>query len=306
MQYRHRFHAGSFADVHKHVTLLALLAALQRKDGGFLYLETHAGRGSLRPDAPEHRGRRVRRRAALRALQPPPTRHGGAAHYLAQLQLLRAELNNAHAYPGSPLLAARSCARRIVRCCSRSCPARRGRSCARCAATHARARRTGDGFERLRAYLPPPERRSLVFIDPPYEERVDFERVANCGQEALRRLRSAVIVAWYPIKDARTTSAGSRVWRRDRLRQSWSVRMVALSARFAGVTEWLGTADPESALSIRGAHASLARRTARRVQQPGAGGMSIRTLRDRGLSVPAGRASQSRTAPLVGTCRTHV
>ena len=45
MKYRHSFHAGNFADVHKHVTLLALLDALKRKDGGFLYLETHAGRG---------------------------------------------------------------------------------------------------------------------------------------------------------------------------------------------------------------------------------------------------------------------
>ena len=46
MKYRHEHHAGNFADVHKHVTLLALLAALRRKDKGFLYLETHAGRGA--------------------------------------------------------------------------------------------------------------------------------------------------------------------------------------------------------------------------------------------------------------------
>ena len=45
MKYRHNFHAGNFADVHKHVTLLALLSALKRKDKGFAYLETHAGRG---------------------------------------------------------------------------------------------------------------------------------------------------------------------------------------------------------------------------------------------------------------------
>ena len=46
MKYRHEHHAGNFADVHKHVTLLALLTALKRKDKGFLYLETHAGRGA--------------------------------------------------------------------------------------------------------------------------------------------------------------------------------------------------------------------------------------------------------------------
>ena len=45
MQYRHSFHAGNFADVHKHVGLLALLRALQKKEKGFLYLDTHAGSG---------------------------------------------------------------------------------------------------------------------------------------------------------------------------------------------------------------------------------------------------------------------
>ena len=45
MKYRHSFHAGNFADIHKHITLLALLAALKRKDKGFAYFETHAGRG---------------------------------------------------------------------------------------------------------------------------------------------------------------------------------------------------------------------------------------------------------------------
>jgi 23S rRNA (adenine2030-N6)-methyltransferase len=52
MKYRHRYHAGNFADVHKHVTLLALLAALQKKDKGFLYLDTHAGRGAYDLSSP--------------------------------------------------------------------------------------------------------------------------------------------------------------------------------------------------------------------------------------------------------------
>ena len=45
MKYRHAFHAGNFADAHKHVALLALLRALQRKEKGFFFLDTHAGRG---------------------------------------------------------------------------------------------------------------------------------------------------------------------------------------------------------------------------------------------------------------------
>lgn len=64
----------------------------------------------------------------------------------------------------------------------------------------------GDGFELLRAHLPPPERRALLLIDPSYEEREDFARVAGAVQEALRRFATGPIAAWYPIKDARDTT----------------------------------------------------------------------------------------------------
>ena len=247
MQYRHRFHAGSFADVHKHVTLLALLTALQRKDGGFLYLETHAGRGSYDLTRPGTEQTRTAQSGLARLAAAAP----GTAelqHYLAQLQLLRAELGNAHAYPGSPLLAR----------------------------AHVEE---ANGFERLRAYLPPPERRSLVFIDPPYEERVDFEHVANCCQEALRRLRSAVVVAWYPIKDARTTTA-------------WLTRMAPAIGCDNVVCEWW-LYPRDSRVSLNGSgllilnppyqfaarlHLWLTELHAQ-FNTTDAGGMSIRTLR---------------------------
>ena len=45
MNYRHHYHAGNYADVFKHVLLLQLIRAMQRKEKGFLYLDTHAGRG---------------------------------------------------------------------------------------------------------------------------------------------------------------------------------------------------------------------------------------------------------------------
>jgi len=68
----------------------------------------------------------------------------------------------------------------------------------------------GDGFERLRAHLPPVERRGLVLVDPPYEEtRSDFERAATAIADALQRFATGVIMLWYPIKDARD----SRSWR---------------------------------------------------------------------------------------------
>jgi 23S rRNA (adenine2030-N6)-methyltransferase len=63
----------------------------------------------------------------------------------------------------------------------------------------------GDGFQRLKAFLPPPERRGLTFIDPPYEEtQHDFRQVTAALVEATRRFPTGVLAAWYPIKDERT------------------------------------------------------------------------------------------------------
>jgi 23S rRNA (adenine2030-N6)-methyltransferase len=65
----------------------------------------------------------------------------------------------------------------------------------------ARARvEAGDGFAGLRALLPPPERRGCVLIDPPYEERDDYARVAAATLDALQRFESGVLVLWLPVK----------------------------------------------------------------------------------------------------------
>ena len=198
MKYRHSFHAGNFADVHKHVTLLALLTALRRKDKGFLYLETHSGRGAydLYPGAEADSGVA---RLAITANSPDELQQ-----YSALLQEYRAQHHNTRAYPGSPLWAVsqlRSQDRAVL--VEILPPEARALELAIGANSRIRIEQ-GDGFERLKAWLPPPERRGLTFIDPPYEETGrDFERVGHAIKEALRRFETGVIAAWYPIKDER-------------------------------------------------------------------------------------------------------
>jgi 23S rRNA (adenine2030-N6)-methyltransferase len=80
----------------------------------------------------------------------------------------------------------------------------------------------GDGFERLRAWLPPPERRGLILIDPPYEETRDFERVVAAVAEALRRFETGVIAVWFPIKDERDTAAWTASFARAVQRETLS------------------------------------------------------------------------------------
>ena len=202
MKYRHTFHAGNFADVHKHVTLLALLAALCRKDKGFLYFETHSGRGAydLSEGGTEAEGGVARFFATANNSEE-------LQKYAALLEEYRAQQGNRRAYPGSPLCAAHEL-RPQDRAVFVEIMPPEARALELAVAGNPRIKvETGDGFERLKAWLPPAERRGLTFIDPPYEETSrDFERVGNAIKEALRRFQTGVIAAWYPIKDERETA----------------------------------------------------------------------------------------------------
>jgi 23S rRNA (adenine2030-N6)-methyltransferase len=63
-----------------------------------------------------------------------------------------------------------------------------------------------DGYEALPAYLPPPERRGLVLVDPPFEEgtsdrKLDFERMARVARKSVKRWPQGTYIFWRPIKD---------------------------------------------------------------------------------------------------------
>jgi 23S rRNA (adenine2030-N6)-methyltransferase len=206
MKYRHSFHAGNFADVHKHVALCALLRSLQRKDKGFFYLDTHAGAGRYDLAGPDsHHGAEARHgvtalMAAAAQLQAEELRS-----YCEQIAALRTSLESPQAYPGSPWFAAQ-----LLRAQDR------GLACeilpAECRALERalgglRRMRVAcnDGYEQLRAVLPPHERRCLVLIDPPYEQpAAELDDSLAAIQLILERLPNAVVALWYPIKDERT------------------------------------------------------------------------------------------------------
>ncbi len=208
MNYRHHFHAGNFADVMKHALLGRLLTALQRKEKGFLYLDTHAGRGGYdltvaaqgdtlarQPEYPQGIGR----------LWARPDLPEGLAEYVALVRKF-AEQKGApddtlRYYPGSPWIA-QLLARpqdRLVFCEKQ--PDERERldlEFGRAARVQVSAL---DGYGAPRALLPPPERRALVLIDPPFEAQDEFARVARAVAEGLRRLPSAVYAIWYPLTE---------------------------------------------------------------------------------------------------------
>lgn len=200
MKYRHSYHAGNFADVHKHVATLSLVAALARKEKGFLYLETHAGSGDY--TASDEAGAGISRVIDARFHAEELTR------YLNAVKAFRKAKGHSRAYPGSPVLVA-SELRAQDRGIAVEIQPPEARALERALGAGTRMRvETGDGFQRLRAHLPPAERRGLVLIDPPYEEtRQDFERVTSAIADALRRFESGVYCAWYPIKEAREVAS---------------------------------------------------------------------------------------------------
>ena len=208
MKYLHSRHAGNFADVHKHVTLLAVLAALTRKDKPFLFVDTHAGGGIYRqPESNDSDGearRGIERIMAAAARAPQSVLAEPVAAYVRLGNALRRECRDTHACPGSPWIAAQ---------CLR--PQDRGAAIEWQASEHATLRRAlestpqfltdqDDGFRRLRAFLPPPERRALVLIDPPYEEpREEQRRVLEALGNSLLRFATGVYMLWFPLKTQR-------------------------------------------------------------------------------------------------------
>ncbi|OGI67082.1 MAG: hypothetical protein A2W18_06695 [Candidatus Muproteobacteria bacterium RBG_16_60_9] len=196
MNYRHAFHAGNFADVFKHVVLVRLLKALQNKDKGFAYIETHAGAGRYDLRATESQKTGESRDGVGRLWGAPPNE---IDDYVAAVR----GVNRGKAlryYPGSP---------RIARYLMRSQD--RMRLCEAEPGEYERLRgefagdkqvevRCGDGYAALKAWLPPPERRGLVLIDPPYESIDEWRRVRAAIKFAVERWPSGIYAVWYPLK----------------------------------------------------------------------------------------------------------
>jgi len=213
VNYRHQFHAGNFADVVKHVLLVQLIRALQKKDKGFLYLDTHAGRGGYdlaaaaqgdslarQPEHPDGIGRLE----TSSDLPPALTDYLGLVREFDRRSAGESPgqpPKPLRFYPGSPWFAdllARP-QDRLALC------EKHPDECAALRETFTFSPRTSvhemDGYEAMRAMLPPPERRALVLIDPPFEAQNEFAAMTAAVAEGLRRFPSGVFAAWYPLTE---------------------------------------------------------------------------------------------------------
>ncbi|MDI3261652.1 MAG: 23S rRNA (adenine(2030)-N(6))-methyltransferase RlmJ [Fulvimonas sp.] len=222
MNYRHAFHAGNHADVLKHLVLYALLEALRVKPAPFAFIDTHAGSGLYALTGAEAERTGEWREGIGRLLHTDP---GAQGELVTLPPLLRRWLDavlalpgNAHGlkcYPGSPLLAAGL----LRESDSAQLCELQAEEAARLHAlfrdeprVHVHRR---DGYEALKALLPPKEKRGLVLIDPPYEaQEAEYRRIEQALASALVRWPGGIYAVWYPIKQRSQVQPFLR-WARD-------------------------------------------------------------------------------------------
>jgi 23S rRNA (adenine2030-N6)-methyltransferase len=211
MNYRHAFHAGGFADVIKHIVLVRILTYLQDKPAAFRVIDTHAGAGvyDLTGEEARRSGEWLTGIARLMQARFSETTLPLVAPYLDIVRSFNsaAELK---AYPGSPLIA-----RALMRpqdrltACEVEPKARKRLIDALRRDSQARVVDL-DGWTALPAFVPPNERRGLVLIDPPFEAKDEFERLADGFVEAFGKWPTGSYLLWYPVKSRRATDGLAR------------------------------------------------------------------------------------------------
>ena len=201
MNYRHIYHAGNFADVLKHAVLARLIRYMQKKEGAFRVLDTHAGIGlyDISSDEAQKTGEWQGGIGKLMEADLGSQVSELLEPYLSAIRELNPE-GGIRFYPGSPKLA-----RMLFRPQDRlSAMELHPEDFARLHRLfegdhHSRITEL-DGWLALGAHLPPKEKRGIVLVDPPFEEEDEYERLAQGLEKAYRRFPGGTYCLWYPLK----------------------------------------------------------------------------------------------------------
>jgi 23S rRNA (adenine2030-N6)-methyltransferase len=212
LSYRHAFHAGNHADVLKHAVLIQLLRYMGQKDAPYMYIDTHSGAGVYELDS-GYAAKSAEHETGISRIWDQENLSEPLEEYLQVIDELNPSRQLRY-YPGSPYIA-----EKIAREADRlrlfelhpadgKLLAQNFRKIEEHAAAQgkrpaARGKRVmvqhEDGFNGLKALLPPPSRRALVLIDPPYEVKDDYRRVVQTLEDALQRFATGTYAIWYPL-----------------------------------------------------------------------------------------------------------
>ncbi len=241
MNYRHAFHAGNFADVLKHAVLALVIEHLKLKPTPFRVIDTHAGAGVYDLGSDEATRTGEWREGIGRLIGPDadplPDEVGRLlSAYVAAIERVRGNAPGM-LYPGSPRLVLE-----LMRASDRLIANElhpEGRAQLEVVLRgDRRAKVLGiDGWQALRALLPPRERRGVILIDPPFEETGELERLAQGLAAAVDRFATGTYLLWYPIKNA-----GAVATFKQRLAQAGHDKLMAVELRVSASGERLEAA----------------------------------------------------------------
>ncbi len=197
LSYRHAFHAGNHADVLKHFVEVQLLRYLAQKDKPFWYIDTHAGAGCYALDS-GYAAQNAEYESGIARLWNRSDLPVPLAEYVELVKRLNPD-GQMKLYPGSPLVALELLREQDRMRLFELHPTDSEILRENFAGHEAQVLiQTADGFGALKALLPPPPRRALVLIDPPYEDKKDYQRVVAALREGLKRFAGGVYAVWYP------------------------------------------------------------------------------------------------------------
>ncbi|MBS0237925.1 MAG: 23S rRNA (adenine(2030)-N(6))-methyltransferase RlmJ [Proteobacteria bacterium] len=201
MNYRHDYHAGNFADVLKHVILARVVTYMKQKPRPFRVIDTHGGAGRYDLAGTEASKTREWREGIARLFDAelPPADAELLAPYLETVRAMNgAELRY---YPGSPLIARHLMRPDDVLIANELNADDFARLKEELRPFKSTTVLNIDARHAVKSLLPPKERRGLVLIDPPFEERSEFADLATAVGEAMTRFETGTYVIWYPLKD---------------------------------------------------------------------------------------------------------
>lgn len=199
LSYRHAFHAGNHADILKHYTFSLILDYFNQKDKPYHVIDTHAGAGmyAIQSDfSQKNMEFETGVSRLLKATQLPES----LERFVAMVQSFNSSLSFDF-YPGSPKVAEyflRSNDKLRLfelhpneyKILSNNFNENKKKQ------TQILLR---DGFQGLKACLPPSTKRGIVIIDPPYEQKQDYQQVVTTIQDSLKRFASGCYIIWYPL-----------------------------------------------------------------------------------------------------------
>jgi len=197
LSYRHSFHAGNHADVVKHIVQSLILNALQQKDKPFVYHDTHSGVGryDLTHEWSEKTGEYKQGIARIWQQDNVPA---DIQSYLEAIKVLNPN-GELRYYPGSPRVARAHLRPQDRMVLTELHPSDYPLLEQEFHRDHQVSIYKEDGFQRLKASLPPKERRGLVLIDPPYELAREYRDVVNAIAQSYKRWATGIYAIWYPV-----------------------------------------------------------------------------------------------------------